>query len=611
MPPSRILCFSLLFSVLWGHAQSARAAPLHATGKYIRDAQNAVVVLRGFNVAGDSKVPNFRPLDDPKLLAAFPDWGVNVARLLFIWEAYEPQQGSYDAGYLDYYVGLLDALDALDVRVIVDFHQDAFSRFTLAGCGEGMPEWTIPADITKAKPANDASCAMWGVQMFTDNLLKGDMARCWAGFYANQKPNGSQIGVREAFLAMIGRVAARVGAHPAVIGYDILNEPVGDEKMDLAPLYTDGAKALRAQDPDALLFVSPQAFTSSGPDTQLPAMTFGNYVYSPHYYDAGLVINHSWDGTLPSNAVNQMVARAASWDVPVFIGEFGGPASATNVSGYVDAFYNELNSGLLSAAQWTFAAHWDPVKKDGWNVEDFSVVDDQQRTRLNFRVRPYIARVPGTPTLHTLSEKPYDIRVEWMHDPSAGVLRIFAPKQSVFTTGAFVEVDGDVACAYESNERYIRCEAGNEGMKAVHVRACEAGDACLQTSPASGMSSAGADPNAQDVDAGEPSASPAAGRGGVEAPMHVVPSQAANVAGSANGQAASAGAPATQPNVSAAGDAGAAVGGKATQPETKPRSRGCGVMPGRSNTPLGWVAWLGLLCGWRRRSHAPARSMKR
>jgi endoglycosylceramidase len=555
----RVLSGFLAFSCAFGGLiAAAHADALHTDGKYIRDAQNGVLVLRGLNVAGDSKVPNFMPVDDAKQLASFPDWGVNVARLLFTWEAYEPAPGKYDDKYLSYYVGVLDALHALNVRVIVDFHQDAYSRFTLDGCGEGFPEWAVVPSVTKDTPANDSSCQQWGIKMAVQNVTGGNAVQAFNALYANQAPADGKQGVRDSFLAMIGSVAARVGSHPAIIGYDIVNEPIGDEVTQLAALYTDGAKALRAHDADALMFISPQAFTSSGSDSKLPKMAFDNYVYSPHYYDQNIFLNHAWDGTAPTKPVAQMADRAAGWSVPVFIGEFGIPVGTNMGLGYLDAFYAELDARLIGATQWTFAVHWDAVKKDGWNVEDFSIVDDKHIVRDNFRVRPYIARIPGTPGATTLKANPYDITLEWMHDTKAGALLVFAPKKSVFPANAFVEVEGDVACGYESDERHIHCEAASDGMKKVHIRPCKDGETCVKTASTPVM----ADGGTPGSDSGAP--------------------------------------PPWTP------DAGMPSGdGDGMQP-TKPtgkKSGGCSVAHERGE-PMWWLAWLGLSLSFVRRRRA-------
>jgi len=101
-------------------------------------------------------------------------------RLLFTWEAYEPMPGQYDDSYLAYYLAAVRGAAARGLYVIVDFHQDAFSRFTLAGCGEGFPEWALPPTVTPAPPDNSEACKNWGGMMLSDP----DLSAVWDSFYA-------------------------------------------------------------------------------------------------------------------------------------------------------------------------------------------------------------------------------------------------------------------------------------------------------------------------------------------------------------------------------------------------------------------------------------------
>ncbi len=71
-----------------------------------------VVVLRGLNLPINAKVPDFMPLKTPealKDLQPLPLYGTSIARVLFTWEAFEPERGQYNMEYLDYYKNLVQA----------------------------------------------------------------------------------------------------------------------------------------------------------------------------------------------------------------------------------------------------------------------------------------------------------------------------------------------------------------------------------------------------------------------------------------------------------------------------------------------------------------------
>jgi endoglycosylceramidase len=470
-------------------AGRADAQELRAEGGYFRDAHGAVIVLRGLNVSGDAKVPPFRTVDDVRMLDPFASWGVNVARLLFIWEAFEPEPGDYDTGYLDYYVSIVDALHARNVWVIVDIHQDAFSRFATDGCGEGMPEWAVSPDTEKHDPDNGPDCRNWGIKFILDT----DTHRCWDDFYADT------YGVRTRYLAMLDRVASALEGHEGVIGYDALNEPWADEKKQLTPLYDDAERVIRAHAPEAIMFVSPRALTSAGQDTELARPTFDNFAYAPHYYDGGIVTLHSWSGQDLEEPVSVMQRRAEAWDAPLFVGELGAPADAERGLAYVDAFYASLDRRFASAAQWSFVAHWTEARKDGWNDEDFSIVDAAHELRANYRIRPYPARIAGAP--ESFEDRPGEhVELRYEHEPSLGATRIFAPGLALFGAQLEAEVEGPVRCGVEPGGRHVRCEGDEAGPTRIVLRACREAAACLPPVPSD-------DPGADAGGGGEPTAS--------------------------------------------------------------------------------------------------------
>lgn len=440
----------------------ATLSALHTDGAFFRDEAGAAVLLRGVDVGGNSKVPPFRAITDPGQLDPLPGWGMNVVRLLFTWEAYEPMAGSYDDAYLAYYTGLVDAAAARGLWVVVDFHQDAFSRASIGGCGEGFPPWALPPSVTAATPDNGPACANWSQRMLGDPALQAT----WDAFYADSN------GARSRYLLMIGRVAAALAGKPAVVGYDLLNEPGGDERTQIGPLYEDAARTIRAAHPSAIIFVSPAAITSAGDATRLLRPTFDNFAYAPHYYDPTLILFHGWQGSDESAAFTEMTSTAGGWGVPLFVGEWGAPPSTDEVGGYVGAIGRQLDLALASSAQWVYTPGWTPTAKDGWDVEDYSIVDDSGAVRANFRVRPFARRIAGTPTALVVGDEADAMKnamqLKWNNDPAAGATELFAPA-AWFGGSVDVQADGDVRCARDGD--LVRCTSATSGAKAVRVAA--------------------------------------------------------------------------------------------------------------------------------------------
>ncbi|MCA9770835.1 MAG: hypothetical protein KC466_00410, partial [Myxococcales bacterium] len=174
----------------------------------------------------------------------------------------------------------------------------------------------------------------------------------------------------------------------------------------------------------------------------------------------------------------RMTAKAADWGVPMLLGEYGATPTAGNVRAYVDELYRQLDKALASGTQWVYTPGWDPALKDGWNGEDFSIVDDTGATRANFRVRPFPRAVAGEPTAIRVTYQGFlkanSIEVEWMHDPALGETEIFAPKDALFPDGmTFTQTEGDdLACAYDAEERFIHCTSSVAGPKRFKIRGC-------------------------------------------------------------------------------------------------------------------------------------------
>ena len=121
-----------------------------------------------------------------------------------------------------------------------------------------------------------------------------------------------------------------------------------------------------------------------------------------------------------------MTSTAKSWGAVLFLGEFGAPPSLDMLLPYMDTLYRHLDDALASGTQWAYTPGWSADKKDGWNLEDFSIVDDKGALRDNFHPRPYARKIAGIPT--KLTVKGDDLTLEFT--AGSGTTEIFAPKGS-------------------------------------------------------------------------------------------------------------------------------------------------------------------------------------
>eukprot|EP00884_Botryococcus_braunii_P014499 jgi/Botrbrau1/2304/Bobra.101_2s0125.1 len=371
------------------------------------DDTGRVVALRGLNVAGRAKTPNFTPFYDLEELSSLASFGTNVARLPFIWEAYEPNRGSFNKTYFNYYRSVVEYLYTLGILSIVDVHQDGFSRYLVGGCGDGFPRWTIPRRYNSAQetPDNGLDCKNWRVNLVFDNAVSGS----WQAFYNNEG------GVRDAFLQLWDTLSATFANNPAILGYDILNEPYGQERRQVQPLWEDAATVIRKNDPDAILFLTPIFLLGLGGQSAIQKPTFSNYAIGVHWYPQG-----SMTGVSTEDAFNMWFSLVYPWGAPIFVGEFGaepkcpepGP-NVTTVPALMDGMYNFWDKYLLSWTQWVWSNSWDITDFDGWNGEDYSVVNDFLLIRDNYMIRPYPRAIGGIPLLFKVEQRQRVLQLAW------------------------------------------------------------------------------------------------------------------------------------------------------------------------------------------------------
>ncbi len=400
-----------------------------------------------------------------------------------------------------------------------------------------IPEGHYPYDITETTDL--LPWTTWGINA----IFSLDIQRCFAAFFAGNdayptltvNDNGEEKNIQDflqdAYARAWAAVAARVGKYPNVIGYDIINEPVGFfltltiaaaffeigsidalknflgtfldtpdyptlasdivdiviglgllppdtseetrrkwgfehadlmgimginygfDKLYLQPFYEKIGKAILAEDPDAVIWIEPTlgletvlSFFGAGGESPFQLnMTkpdgLPQVVYAPHWY-ADIYpfpgFNMPPREFTPEEVkfrdyrpgIESAIARATHslGNVPVVLGEFGtyfnfnsepcdGDERCPVSEEILDNYYEVFEDMFLSHMQWCWSMENDPDRGEGWNNEDFSVVDWNLTPRGEEAYsRPHPTFLSGKPvSMHFYSKLHY-------FDPEKGIV---------------------------------------------------------------------------------------------------------------------------------------------------------------------------------------------
>jgi endoglycosylceramidase len=365
---------------------------LDTEGTRLRDKLGRVVVLRGANTGGRSKLPPYVPFDFAAgdfdaALARYLDraqkWGFSAVRVPFSWAAVEPMQGMDDETFLARYDALLDAAWQRRMWTIVDFHQDIYAeRF----CGDGFPDWTIP----EPKPAPEQDCADWFLRYGQNADVRSAFDRLWA----------NENGTRTALESMWDRMSLRYRDKPGVIGFEVINEPhPGTAELKnwqatvLTDFYSQMASRIHDQAPQSLVFFDASGTDAVGATTSMGKPAGERLVFAPHWYDPAALFG----GTpLPSNAhtfLAKWAEKGREWDVPVLIGESGVSRSIETAGEFVSGMLDAMDENGLHFTYWEYS---DANKE--WNQEDLSLVGTdgvEAKAIITALVRPFPRAVAG------------------------------------------------------------------------------------------------------------------------------------------------------------------------------------------------------------------------
>jgi len=159
--------------------------------------------------------------------------GFNSLRLPLSWSLLEPERGHFNQAYIDRAAQVVDWARALGIYVIIDMHQNAYSRYVGAAKGvdlsanSGAPAW---ATITDGLPS--------GLWINNQREANGAVFEAFSNFWYNRG------GIQDEYIATVSRLAKRFKDDSTVAGYSLFNEPQpgwnlppGFEDLLLFPFY--------------------------------------------------------------------------------------------------------------------------------------------------------------------------------------------------------------------------------------------------------------------------------------------------------------------------------------------------------------------------------------
>lgn len=449
---------AMLAVVVGGGVASATRGTPKASERFVTDDQGRTLILRGFNASSSAKgTPDAMPeLTEADVAKEYQDMGPNFARFLIQWRAVEPQPGVYDTKYLDKVAERVQWYAKRGYHVMLDMHQDLWgNNITPTGqAGNGAPAWATHMDGLPVE-----------TEHFTWEMyyLEPGVIRAFDHFW---NTTGDHPELLDHYAKAWQQVAARFKDDPAVIGYDLMNEPWGGsvqgaqfESGPLAELYRRCIKQIRAVDEDSWIFVEPQAvgvnwgLQSALPRFDDPRGGQPRIGFAPHVYPLPLDLgddytagSREWTDRTLGWWRDNILRTAERLGAPIVLGEFGMDMTrpgATDLLKRVQDMNDQM--GVSGFSYWSRdPGPWGPYDK-GKATPLVAAFD-----------RPYPRAIGGRPTKISYDEKTHALTVVFEANET-GPTEIYLPKSTFPKGGKLAEELGETT--WDATTRVLTVKA--------------------------------------------------------------------------------------------------------------------------------------------------------
>ncbi len=386
------------------------------------------VYFRGFNVSGSVKLTSmgFKPFKNSSdAKTAFRDMvgktGANVVRFTISWEGTNPTIDTIDEKYLEEITSFIQEAIAQNIYVILDYHQDLFSRYLFNSksktTGNGAPKYIIEG--LNLNPSNCIFCFQWAMNYALNKGVKS----AFTGFWENSKlntPKGSRF-IQDEFLWQLEKTLTYLKNHLSdhefsyILGLDPFNEPVSGNRKgkslvdwnrdNLYPFYFKVQKTMNLSGWDnKILFAEPSMdlFSKNPFYPEFVKNPPKGWSLNAHFYDVHQT-KVTQNGAYLSK-LEKIKEDAKSASIPPFLSEFGyynknervknrarkinGVYQALEISKEKDSNFAKFFAPTISSTQWSWDIYHNNhheilnfsgkvnTEADAWNGEDYSMVTD-------------------------------------------------------------------------------------------------------------------------------------------------------------------------------------------------------------------------------------------
>lgn len=457
-------------------SSTSEVPQLRREGRWLVDPQGRVVIVHGLNLVW-KHAPYVPPATKRGFLPRDARWlarhGFNGARIGTLWAGLTPDApGVADPEYARRWQRVMDLLDEQGIWMMLDAHQDQWHE---TYGGEGVPEWAVirPAPYNEAPPV---------VAPFPTGYWTGEVSTVFDNFWADQ--DDLLTGWAQAW-----EVAAKQWRdQPHLMGYDLLNEPwMGTEWPtclsegcpqsyvdELQPAMEQGLAAIRAHDPDNVVWWEPQQFSGGqkldtfyGPVPGEDQLGFSWHNYCPDvFFESqgipGGDVENCWDFSRDRN--RHALEQSATMDAVPLMTEWGASDNTRAIS--IDAAVADEH--LMGWTEWAYKYWNDPTTADdaqGLFTDDRDLTSVKQ-AKLRRLVRTYAQATAGTPLRMHFAHGSGGFRFRYRPDPAVTApTRIFVSPLH-YRHGYAVQVDGGHVAGRDGRVLLVRAD----GTAPVRVR---------------------------------------------------------------------------------------------------------------------------------------------